>query len=190
MAMTPDSIMKEAKASMDKAVDYLKSELKGIRTGRASTALVDYIKVDYYGSMTDLKSLAAISVPEATQILIKPFDAGSLGEIRKAIESANLGLNPMIDGKQIRVNIPPLSGDRRKQLAGQVKKLGEDAKVAVRNVRRDANKHIEQISKDKTLHLSEDQIEDLKDKVQNLLKQHETGIDQTVDAKTKEVMEV
>ncbi|MDX2114955.1 MAG: ribosome recycling factor [Planctomycetota bacterium] len=190
MSMTPDSIMKDAKSAMDKAVDYLKSELKGIRTGRASTALVDFIKVEYYGSTTDLKNLAAISVPEPTQLLIKPFDAGALGEIRKAIEAANLGLNPMIEAKQIRVNLPPLSGDRRKQLAAQVKKLGEDAKVAVRNVRRDANKHIEQIAKDKTLHLSEDQVDDLKDKVQNLLKQHETGIDQTVDTKTKEVMEV
>lgn len=188
--MTPDSISKEAKASMDKAVEYLRSELKGIRTGRATTALVEFIKVEYYGSPTDLKSLAAISVAEATQIVIKPFDAGALGEIRKAIESANLGLNPMIDGKQLRVNIPPLSGDRRKQLAAQAKKLGEDAKIAVRNVRRDANKHIEQLSKDKAQHLSEDQLEDLKDKIQNLLKQHETDIDKAVETKSKEILEV
>ncbi len=188
--MNADSILKDAKTSMDKAVEYLKSELKGLRTGRASTALVEYIKVDYYGSMTDLKSLAGISVAEGTQIVIKPFDAGCLGDIRKAIEAANIGLNPMVDGKMIRVNVPALSGDRRKQLAGQAKKLGEDAKVAVRNVRRDANKHIEQLSKDKTQHLSEDQIEDLKDKIQNLLKQHETDLDKTIEAKTKEIMEV
>jgi ribosome recycling factor len=154
--MTPDSILKDAKSSMDKAVEYLRSEVKGIRTGRASTALVEYIKVDYYGSPTDLKSLASISVPEPTQILI----------------------------------IPPLSGDRRKQLAAQVKKLGEDAKVAVRNVRRDANKHADTLSKDKNAHLSEDQIADLKDKIQDMLKQHESGIDQIVDAKSKEIMEV
>jgi ribosome recycling factor len=188
--MNADTIFKDAKTSMDKSLDYLKSEMKGLRTGRATTALVEYIKVDYYGSPTDLKALAAISVPEPTQILIKPFDASSLGEIRKAIEAANIGLNPMADGKQIRINVPALSGDRRKQLAAQAKKLGEDAKIAVRNVRRDANKHIEQLSKDKTQHLSEDQIEDLKDKVQNLLKQHETDIDKTIDAKTKEIMEV
>lgn len=188
--MNADSIMKEAKTSMDKSVDHFRNEIKGIRTGRATTALVEFIKVDYYGSPTDLKSLAAISVPEPTQILIKPFDAGSLGEIRKAIEAANIGLNPITDGKQIRVNVPALSGDRRKQLAAQVKKLGEDAKVAVRNVRRDANKHIDVVAKDKTAHLSEDQIADLKDKIQNLLKQHETDIDKTVDAKTKEIMEV
>jgi ribosome recycling factor len=188
--MTADSILKEAKASMDKSVEHLKNELKGLRTGRASTALVEFIKVDYYGSPTDLKSLAGISISEGTQIVIKPFDAGALGEIRKAIESANIGLNPMVDGKMIRVNVPALSGDRRKQLAAQAKKFGEDAKVAVRNVRRDANKHIEQLSKDKTQHLSEDQIEDLKDKIQNLLKQHETDLDKTIEAKSKEIMEV
>lgn len=188
--MSADAILKDAKTTMDKSVDHLKSEIKGIRTGRATTALVEYIKVDYYGSMTDLKALAAISIPEPTQILIKPFDAGSLGEIRKAIETSNLGLNPMADGKQIRVNVPALSGDRRKQLAAQVKKLGEDAKIAVRNVRRDANKHLDGVAKDKNAHLSEDQIADLKDKIQNLLKQHETGIDQMVEAKTKEIMEV
>lgn len=190
MATTPDSIMRDAKGSMDKSVDYLKSELKGIRTGRASPALVEFVKVDYYGSPTDLKSLAAVSVAEATQIVIKPFDAGALHEIKKAIESANLGLNPMVDGKMIRVNVPALSGDRRKQLAAQVKKLGEDAKVAVRNVRRDANKHIDALEKDKAAHISEDQLSDLKDKIQDLLKKHETGIDELVAAKTKEIMEV
>jgi ribosome recycling factor len=188
--MNADTILREAKASMDKSVEHLKNEIKGIRTGRATTALVEFIKVEYYGSMTDLKALAAISIPEPSQILIKPFDAGSIAEVRKAIESSNLGLNPMVDGKQIRVNVPPLSGDRRKQLAAQVKKLGEDAKIAVRNVRRDANKHLDQVAKDKSAHLSEDQIADLKDKIQELLKQHEVGIDQSVDAKTKEIMEV
>jgi ribosome recycling factor len=189
-ATTPSGILKEAGASMDKAIEYLKSELRGIRTGRASTALVEFIKVDYYGSMTDLKSLAAISVAEATQIVIKPFDAGSLHEIRKAIEASNLGLNPQVDGKQIRVNIPALSGDRRKQLVAQAKKLGEDAKVSVRNVRRDANKHADGLTKAKEAHISEDEIKTLKDDIQNLLKKHETAIDQAVDAKSKEILEV
>jgi ribosome recycling factor len=188
--MTPDSILKDAKASMVKSLDYLKSELKGIRTGRATTALVDYIKVEYYGSSQDLKNLAAISVPEPTQILIKPFDAQSVGEIRKAIENSNLGLNPMVDGKQIRVNVPALSGDRRKQLVAQVKKLGEEQKIAVRNARRDANKHAEALEKAKDAHFSEDQIKDLKDKIQNLLKQHETDIDKAVETKSKEILEV
>jgi len=175
---------------MDKAIEYLKSELRGIRTGRASTALVEFIKVDYYGSMTDLKSLAAISVAEATQIVIKPFDAGSLNEIRKAIETSNLGLNPQVDGKQIRVSIPALSGDRRKQLVAQAKKLGEDAKISVRNARRDANKHADGLTKAKEAHISEDEVKTLKDEIQELLKKHEAGIDQAVDAKSKEILEV
>lgn len=188
--MTPDSILKDAKAAMDKSIDYLKSELRGIRTGRASTALIEYIKVDYYGSPTDLKGLAAISVPEPHQLLIQPFDPASVGEIKKAIEGANLGLNPVTEGKSLRVNVPALSGDRRKQLVGQVKKLGEDAKIAVRNVRRDANKHADQLEKDPKQHFSEDQIADLKDKIQDLLKKHEADIDKSVEAKGKEIMEV
>ncbi len=190
MAATPASIKKDTETAMTKAADYLKSELKGVRTGRASTALVDFIKVEYYGSTSDLKNIAAISVPEATQILIKPFDAGAMAEIRKAIEGANLGLNPVADGKQIRINIPALSGDRRKQLAGHVKKVGEDAKVSMRNARRDANKHIDQLSKAKDVHVSEDEIKDLKDEVDKLLKKHEAEVDKLVADKTKEVMEV
>ncbi len=188
--MTPDSIFKDAKASMDKAIDHLKNELRGIRTGRASTALVEYIKVDYYGSPTDLKALAAISVPEPSQIMIQPFDPSSLTDIRKAIESSNLGLNPQADGKVLRVNIPALSGDRRKQLVAQVKKLGEDQKVAVRNVRRDANKHADQLLKDTKAHYPEDEIKRLKDEIQELLKKHEGEIDKAVESKGKEIAEV
>lgn len=188
--MTPDSILNEAESAMDKAVDYLKKELSGIRTGRASPALVEYVKVDYYGSPTDLKSLAAVSTPEPTQLLIKPFDAGSVGEIRKALEQSNLGLNPQVDGKVIRVNVPALSGDRRKQLAAQAKKQGEDAKVTVRNARRDANKHADQLLKDKSNHYPEDEIKTLKDEIQEALKTYEKKIDDAIEAKTKEIMEV
>ncbi len=188
--MTPDSILLETEESMSKAVDYLKNELRGVRTGRASTALVEFIKVNYYGSMTDLKALASISVPEATQILIKPFDAGSTAEIRKAIESSDLGLNPMVDGKQIRINIPPLSGDRRKQLAGHVKKVGEDTKVTLRNARRDGNKHADQLGKQPGAHIPEDEIETLKTEIQDLLKKYESEVDTLVAEKTKEVMEI
>ena len=122
----PDTILLEAEDAMEKAESYLKHEFRGIRTGRASTALVDYIKVDYYGSTTDLKSMASISIPEATQILIKPFDAGCVEDVRKAIETSGLNLNPMVEGKQIRLNIPPLSRERRQQLVGHCKKLGEE----------------------------------------------------------------
>ena len=188
--MTADSIKNEAKSSMDKAIDYLKSELKGIRTGRASTALVDFVKVDYYGNPTDLKSLAAISVADATQIVVQPFDPGALGEIRKALESADLGLNPQVDGKIVRIMIPPLSTERRQQLVGQVKKMGEDAKITLRNARRDANKHADQLEKDTEAHMSKDQIADLKDDIQNILKKHEATIEEAVKTKSAEVMEV
>ncbi len=188
--MTPDSILKDAEIHMTKPVDYLRSELKGIRTGRASTAMLEFIKVDYYGSMTDLKSLAALSVPEATQIVIQPFDPQSVGEIKKAIENANLGLNPSVDGKVIRVNVPPLSGDRRKQLIGQVKKLGEEAKVACRNARRDANKHAETLGKDKSAGIPEDEIKTLKDEIQELLKKYEAEIDEAVAKKTEDISHV
>ncbi len=188
--MTPDSILKDAQTQMTKAVDYLRSELKGIRTGRASTAIVEFIKVDYYGSMTDLKSLAALSVPEATQIVIQPFDPQSVGEIKKAIENANLGLNPSVDGKVIRVNIPPLSGDRRKQLIAQVKKMGEESKVACRNIRRDANKHAETLGKDKAAAIPEDEIKTLKDEIQELLKKYEAEIEQAVNQKSEDISHV
>jgi len=188
--VTPDSILNEAEAAMKKAVDYLSRELRGLRTGRASTALVEYIKVDYYGSPTDLKALAAISVPETSQILIQPFDPQSVGEIRKAIEQAELGLTPQVDGKVIRVNIPALSTDRRKQLSQQAKKMGEDAKVSCRNVRRDANKHADQLGKDKSEHISEDEIKTLKEEIQDLLKKYEAEIVKMVDAKSAEIMQV
>lgn len=188
--MDPDSILLEAEQTMDKSIDYLKGELRGIRTGRASTALVEYVKVDYYGSPTDLKSLAAISVPEATQILIQPFDPASAGEIKKAIEKADLGVTPQVDGKVIRVSIPSLSGDRRKQLASQAKKMGEETKVACRNTRRDANKHADQVAKDKDQNLSEDEVKALKDEIQELLKKKENQIDEMVEKKVKEITEV
>lgn len=188
--MTPDSILNEAEATMKKAVEYLQKELRGLRTGRASTALVEYVKVDYYGTQSDLKTLAAISVPEATQIVIQPFDPASVGEIKKAIESAELGLTPQVDGKIIRVNIPSLSKDRRTQLASQAKKMGEEAKVSCRNVRRDANKHADQLGKDKSANLPEDEVKTLKDEVQKLLKKYEGQVVKMVDAKSTEIMEV
>jgi ribosome recycling factor len=189
-AMDLDEILLTCEESMDKALDYLKNELRGVRTGRASTSLVEFIKVDYYGTMADLRSLALISVPEATQLLIKPFDAASVQAVNKAIQAAGLGLNPVVEGKQIRLNLPSLSGERRNQLIGSVKSMGEQAKVAVRNSRRDANKHIDQAGKDKSLGLSEDQIEQTKTDVQELLKKYEQQVDDLIAAKTKEVQEV
>src|SRR5690606_12651912 len=141
---------------------YLRQELRGIRTGRASTALIDFLKVDYYGTPTDLKNLAVVNVAEATQLIVKPFDAGSIGEIKKAIESSGLGLNPISEGKQLRISVPPLSGERRQQLVAKVKKMGEEQKIALRNIRRDANKHADGLAKQPGSHFSEDEIETLK----------------------------
>jgi ribosome recycling factor len=188
--MDIDESLLTAEESMDKAVDYLKNELRGVRTGRASTALVEFIKVDYYGSMTDLRSLALISVPEPTQLLIKPFDASSLQAILKGIQTAGLGLNPVAEGKQIRLNLPALTGERRQQLVGSVKSMAEQAKIAVRNTRRDGNKHIDQAAKDKSLGYSEDQIDKAKEDMDALTKKYESQIEELIAAKVKEITEI
>jgi len=188
--MDLDENLLTCEEAMDKAVDYLKHELRGVRTGRASTALVEFVKVDYYGAPTELRQLARITVPEPTQILIKPFDASCTKEIGKAIEASGLGLNPMVEAKQVRLNLPALSGERRTQLIGSVKHTGEQAKVTIRNARRDANKHVDQAAKDKALHISEDTAEDAKDDVQKLLKKYEAQVDELIAAKSKEIQEV
>ena len=188
--MDLDDILLEAEEAMEKAVDYTKNEFRGVRTGRASTGLVEFVKVDYYGSQSDLRQLALISTPDPSLIVIKPFDATCIQEIVKAIQTAGLGLNPMADGKQIRLNIPPLTGERRTQLVNSVKQMGEQGKVAIRNARRDANKQIDQAGKDKTLHISEDQVEDAKKEVQDLLKKHESKIDDIIGQKIKDIQEI
>jgi len=188
--MDIDEILLTADDSMQKSLEHLKAELRGVRTGRASPALVEFIKVDYYGSSTELRSLALITVPEPSQILIKPFDAGSMGEIKKAIETSGLGLNPMTEGKQIRLSIPPLSGERRQQMLASVKQMGEQTKVSLRNVRRDSNKHIDQAGKDKAKAISEDAVESAKEEMQELLKRYEKEVDDLVSHKAKEIQEV
>lgn len=188
MTTDPDTILLETEEHMEKAVEYLKHEMRGIRTGRASPAMIEFVKVDYYGASTDLKALAIISVPEPTQLLVKPFDAGSISEIKKAIEAAGLGLNPMSEGKQLRINVPPLSGERRQQLVAKVKKLGEEAKVVLRNARRDANKHTDALKS--AGHFPEDEIERLKTEIQDLLKKYESEADKLVEQKSKEITEI
>ncbi|MDX2117610.1 MAG: ribosome recycling factor [Planctomycetota bacterium] len=190
MSTDPDMILLECEEAMTKAVDYFKHEMRGLRTGRASTALVDFLKVDYYGAMTELKALASISIPEPSQILIKPFDTGSISAIKHAIEQAQLGINPIQEAKQIRLNVPPLSAERRQQLVTRVKKLGEEQKVAIRNSRRDANKHAEALSKAAGHTVPEDEIETLKEEIQNLLKKFEGEIDKLVEGKSKEILEI
>jgi ribosome recycling factor len=186
--MPVDDILLEAEEHMEKAVTHLQQELRGIRTGRATPALVEHLKVDYYGSPTDLRSIASISIPEATQILVKPFSPGDLKAIEKAIGEAKIGLTPHSDGKQLRMNLPPLSQERRLQLAGQCKAMAETAKVAIRNGRRDANKQIE--AEQKGGDLTEDEASAGKDQTQELTKQYEAKVDEMIEHKRAEIMTV
>jgi ribosome recycling factor len=188
--MTIDQILRECKAKMAKSIEHYEKELRGLRTGRATTALIDYVKVDYYGNPTDLKSIAAVSVPEANQLLVKPFDPASKSDIIKAIEKADLGLNPMSEGPAIRISVPAPSAERRQQLVGQVKKMGEDSKVAIRNERRDAIKHIDTMLKDKSAGLSEDQAKSAKAQIEDMTKKHVDQIDQMSSKKSAEVTQI
>src|SRR3954470_1144502 len=149
--MTSEEILFDAEERMEKAVSVFKDELRGLRTGRATPALVDSIRVEYYGSPTPLKQLAQISTPDPQQIVIRPFDQSCLKDIEKAIRSSNLGMSPNNDGKMIRLTVPSMSGDQRKKLVAEIKKNSEDAKVSCRNIRRDANKHFDVAEKDKTM---------------------------------------
>jgi len=185
--MAMDDILLGCEEKMDSALGYLRNELRGLRTGRASAALVDHIKVDYYGSPTDLRQLASIAVPEPALIVIKPFDPSSLRDIERAIQSSNIGLTPMADGKLIRLQVPMPSTERREQLSVQVRKMGEAGRVAVRNARRDANKAVDKAQKDSEL--TEDDAKKGKDDVQELTKDYEKKITELIDAKTEEIME-
>lgn len=179
-------ILDSHKKNMEKALEHLKQELKGVRTGRASTGLVEHVRVEYYGTPTPLNQLAALSVPEASSILIKPFDPACLKDIEKAIRTSDLNLSPLSDGKVVRLNIPPLSEERRKQLVHQVKQMGEQSKVTIRNVRRDGIKHIEDEEKQK--HISEDDRDKGKKEVENYTKDYIARIDEVVKVKSDEVM--
>ncbi len=183
-------IVSECRGKMDRSIEHLERELRGIRTGRATTSLVDYVKVDYYGSMTDLRELAAVSVPEPTQILIKPFDPSSVGAIVKAIETADLGLNPMKEAGAVRINVPAPSSERRKQLVAQVRKMAEDTRVAIRNERRDANKHIDQLVKDKSAGVSEDQGKTAKAEIEDLTKKHVEKVDEITNRRIADIESV
>jgi len=185
--MSSDEILLDAEERMEKAVSVFRDELRGLRTGRATPALVDSLRVEYYGSPTPLKQLAQISTPEPQQILIRPFDATVLKEIEKAIRSSDLGMSPNNDGKMIRLTVPPMSGEQRTKMATRIKKSAEDAKVACRNIRRDANKQCD--AAEKGGELTEDENDKAKAQVQALLKEHEDKVTDLADKKTKEIME-
>ncbi len=184
--MATQAVVSESRSKMQKALDVLQDELKSFRGGRATPALVDHIRVEYYGSPTPLKSLATVSAPEADMLVIKPFDPASLKEIEKAIKSSNLSIAPVIEGKFIRLNIPPLSGERRKQLVQQVKQSGEQAKVSIRNIRRDANKTLEKQEKDGEI--TEDDRDSAKKQIDDLTKEFTDKTDSVVAHKTDEIL--
>ena len=182
------SVLETCESKMQKSLESLSREFDGLRTGRASTTLLDKIRVDYYGAETPINQVATISVPEARTIVIQPWDKSVLSAIERAILKSDLGLPPNNDGKLIRLNFPPLNEERRKQLVKVVKGEGEDAKVAVRNLRRDANTHLKDLLKAKAV--SEDEERRAQDEIQKLTDRVIAEIDKLLQAKEQEIMTV
>lgn len=183
-----DEVHSELKASMDKSVEILQKDLKRIRTGRASLALLDGIMVNYYGSATPINQLATLSIPEPRQIVIQPWDSQAVPDIEKAILKSELGLTPMNDGKVVRINLPPLTAERRKELVKLVRKMGEEFKVQVRNHRRDANELYKEMKKDKEI--SEDDLHKAQEKVQKTTDEYISKVDGVISQKEAEIMEI
>ena len=181
-------IINDARKRMDSAVEDSRKKLATVRTGRASVSLLDNVMVDYYGTDMPLNQVGTIHAPESTMLTVQPFDPTQLANIEKAIRASELGLNPSNDGKLIRVPIPPLTEDRRKQMVKVVHEMAEEHRTAVRNVRRDANDHLKKMLKDKTI--SEDAEKDALEQVQKLTDQHITRINEVAEHKEKEVMTV
>lgn len=183
-----ETIKKDARHRMDKSVEALRNEIVKVRTGKATTALLDGIKVDYYGNMTPLNQVGNLSVLDAHTLSITPWDKNMVQAIDKAILEENLGLNPVSDGTNIRIPIPPLNEERRKELVKLVKNFGEDTKIAIRNIRRDANDHLKRMEKDKKI--SEDQLKDAEDDIQKYTDEHTKMVDEILKRKEEEIMEV
>ncbi len=183
-----NDVYEDCKDRMNKVIANLEKDFRRLRTGRASVSLVDGIRVDYYGASTPLNQLATLSVPEPRLILIQPWDQSAIGEVEKAILKSELGLTPMNDGKMIRINIPPLTEERRRDLVKLVKKMAEEAKVAVRNVRRDANEMIKDLKKEKEI--SEDDAFKGQEEVQKITDDFIKKVDELSAVKEKEILEV
>ncbi len=181
-----NDVYEDCKDRMNKVIANLEKDFRRLRTGRASVSLVDGIRVDYYGASTPLNQLATLSVPEPRLILIQPWDQSAIGEVEKAILKSELGLTPMNDGKMIRINIPPLTEERRRDLVKLVKKMAEEAKVAVRNVRRDANEMIKDLKKEKEI--SEDDAFKGQEEVQKITDDYIKKLDALAADKEKEIM--
>lgn len=185
--MTKD-ILASMKSHMEKTLDALRKEYQKVRTGRASTALLEDIKVNYYDTLTPISQLAAIAVPEPRTMTIQPWEAKQIPSIEKAILNANIGLTPTNDGKLIRLAVPPLTEDRRKEIVKQLKKLAEDTKIALRNIRRDAIDSLKKLEKEKQI--SEDDLKRAEKDVQDVTNVYVAKVDEVVVAKEKEVMEI
>jgi len=188
MGQTDQNVMNELKTRIEKTLEDLRKELGKIRTGRANLAILDSVKVAYYGTPTPLTGVASLAVPEPRLITIKPWDKGMIKEIERAIKEANLGINPMNDGEVIRLPIPALTEERRKEIAKQVRTKGEDHKIAIRNERRDANEKLKELQKKKAI--SEDDLKRSTEKVQKETDQGIARVDEILNKKEKEVMEV
>ena len=183
-----DFDLKNLEAKIEKSLNVLKEEMGTVRAGRANAALVDKVMVEYYGTPTPLKALANISVPEPRTLLISPFDPKRIPEIEKGINAANIGITPANDGKVVRLQIPQVTEERRKELTKVVKKLGEDDKVAVRNLRREANDKVKKM--EKAGDFTEDDAKSTLDEIQKIIDKAVKDIDAIVEAKEKEIMEV
>ena len=185
---TVKEIETNSRTRMEKVLSDLQHEMAGVRTGRASVSLLDSIRADYYGTPTPLNQLATLHVPDPTLITVQPWDVSQIGVIEKAIRAADLGLNPANDGKLIRVPIPPLTEERRKELVKKLHHIAEDHRVAMRNVRRDANENIKKLLKDKLI--SEDDDRRAHDEVQKMTDGHIQKLDQAAKTKEKEILEI
>ena len=183
-----EQIINDAKARMDKSLETLRSELAKIRSGKATTALLDGIKVEYYGNLTPINQVGNLTVLDAHTLAITPWDKSMVSIIDKAILEANLGFNPVSDGTNIKIPIPPLNEERRRDLVKIVKKFGEDSKIAVRNIRRDANEHLKREEKSKKI--SEDQLKEGEERIQKLTDEHVKKIEDILKFKEKEILEV
>lgn len=179
--------MADIESRMEKTVNALKEEYNSIRTGRANASILDRVRVDYYGTPTPINQVGTISIPDARSIVISPFDKSVLGDIEKAIQKAELGLNPGNDGKVIRISIPPLTADRRKELVKQAKTTAENYRTTIRNIRRDGNDDLKK--QQKTGEITEDQLKTETDKLQKLTDKYIDEINKVYDSKEKEIME-
>ena len=186
--MSSTEIQTETKRKMERTLEIMKDELKSIRTGRATPGLVENIKVSCYGSLTPLKQLANITAPEAQLIIISPYDPSILKDIEKAIQQSELGLTTNSDGKVIRIPIPPLSGERREKIVTQIKEMTEETKTAIRNIRREANKHIDKEEKDSIL--TEDDAKKAKDQIQKFTHENEAKLNELLSQKSEELLKI